>query len=212
MGKGMFQIYKFKCILVIFILIVCVFLTNNNVHFSQKVEAAKIYLWDKYTIKSQLQWDKRFVRDLGYYYTPTEYYYHVNVNPVTGVLTYVKDYYDGEFIYPISSTTFGKTGYWCVEWEPYYDGYTCVRQEYFHQLWETYQKPVDVRGDYVSTVSSINSGQYPSNGKYSDGYWYVYKGTTNEPTINLTTSNNPTLNLDNGRKKEESGTIFRRLI
>lgn len=35
---------------------------------------------------------------------------------------------------------------------------------------------VDAAGTYLGTVESENRSAYPSNGKHSDGYWYVYQG------------------------------------
>lgn len=31
-------------------------------------------------------------------------------------------------------------------------------------------------GSYIGIVKSANSEEYPSNNRFSDGYWYIYKG------------------------------------
>jgi len=38
------------------------------------------------------------------------------------------------------------------------------------ELWKTVNTSV---GTFVSTVTSANSDAYPTNGKHTDGYWYI---------------------------------------
>lgn len=41
---------------------------------------------------------------------------------------------------------------------------------------------VETRGSYIGSVTSSNRSEYPNNGT-KNGYWYVYKGEINPPTV-----------------------------
>ena len=66
-----------------------------------------------------------------------------------------------------------------------YDSTTAQAHYFFNKLiWdETYVKKES--DGYPQTVTS-SSNIYPANGRASDGYWYVLKSSTNNPTIEVT--------------------------
>lgn len=41
----------------------------------------------------------------------------------------------------------------------------------------------ETKGTYISDVTSENASAYPTNGKHTDGYWYVYVGSKSPPGI-----------------------------
>jgi len=133
---------------------------------SAKVEAAE-YFYEKYT-------------------TNTNYSYSVS-----WVYTGLNDEAPG-YVYPnydisngtpsVSGTSYRLGSNGSMGYQMSYT--TLYRHEYIsHKEYAIYRgniisTPSHLRGSYISTVKGASSS-YPTNGRHSDGFWYVRKGTIN---------------------------------
>ena len=52
-----------------------------------------------------------------------------------------------------------------------------------YYLWTSASSEAEAQGTYISDVTSENASAYPTNGKHTDGYWYVYVGSKSPPGI-----------------------------
>lgn len=46
------------------------------------------------------------------------------------------------------------------------------------------RKRIEEKGDFIETIEA-EEGEYPDDGKYTDGYWYVKRGKVNSLKVNI---------------------------
>ena len=181
MGKIMKKTAK---ILLSFVILVSILLPSHNAHFG-KVEAATLHVWEKYETKKEEQYVLECSSGCSSerWYGDKEGYSDIKLDPYTGQFSYAG--------YPVSAPS---SPYWVID---SYRGVVYSVGRYSEQYWGTTyyaeKKLVETKGNYLVLITGEKANEYPKDGKHSDGYWYVYKGLNNLPTVSLLTSNNQLL-------------------
>lgn len=143
------------------------------------------YRWDKYTIKTVTDYDIDWSSD-----TDVDIYEHSESEifgssyTITGAdsiqLNNTKSVLGADMTSSLEGWYF-QTNEWIIY---RVDRVSTGRDTTIYSTSGRVGDPVEVetRGSYIGSVTSSNKSEYPNNGT-KNGYWYVYKGEINPPTV-----------------------------
>jgi len=161
------------------------------------VEAAiGLYYWEKFNVTTTKEYKAVEVESVypnGYkwYGTSKSIHESYTVDPVYGDISVGAEStrYNGYIL--VNNNRIAYRWYSNVSCDNYPG---CNEDLYGYAEYESQRVDVENKGSNTGQlVTSSSKSTYPSNGKHTDGYWYVYKGQNTQSVLTITTSNNQTL-------------------